>query len=194
MNAALAVEVKSTLAHISERAPADILKHRGAAVRVAVRTTVPLERTTRLCAILIAFFLVGCTLFAQDTAPAAPPAPQAPEYQPKFKGDPARSDSEAAALAYMRVVIRAQHQFNKQYDHYATTLAELVHSGSFTKRMVNPDRGDYTATFKGKKDSYVFTMTPKNLDAQHRSFYAEDDGKIHADETKPADGDSPVVK
>jgi len=94
----------------------------------------------------------------------------------------------------MRVVIRAQHRFNKQYGHYATTLAELVHSGSFTKRMVNPDRGDYTASFKGKKDSFVLSMTPEHLDADHRSFYAEDDGKIHADETKPADADSPVVK
>jgi hypothetical protein len=94
----------------------------------------------------------------------------------------------------MRVVIRANHAFNKQYDHYALTLTELVHSGTFTKRMVNPDRGDYTASYKGKKDSYVLTMTPKFMDAQHRSFYAEDDGKIHADETKPADGDSPVVK
>jgi hypothetical protein len=37
-------------------------------------------------------------------------------------------------------------------------------------------------------------MTPKNMDSQHRSFYAEDDGKIHADETKPADGSSPLVK
>jgi hypothetical protein len=37
-------------------------------------------------------------------------------------------------------------------------------------------------------------MTPKALDAQHRSFYAEDDGKIHADESKPADSESPVVK
>ena len=43
------------------------------------------------------------------------------------------------------------------------SLAELVHSGTFTKRMVNTDRGDYTASFKGKKDSYVLTMTPKNL-------------------------------
>jgi len=134
------------------------------------------------------------------TAQEGPPAPLPPEqnapptYTPKFPGDPARSDSEAAALAYMRVVIRAQRQFSKQYDHFALTLAELVHSGSFTKRMVNPDRGDYTASFKGKKDSYILTMTPKNLDAQHRSFYAEDDAKIHADETKPADGDSPVVK
>ncbi|MGO9088436.1 MAG: hypothetical protein ACLQBK_24785 [Candidatus Sulfotelmatobacter sp.] len=131
---------------------------------------------------------------AQENQPAPPPPVPVPVYQPKFPGDPAHSDSEAAALAYMRVVIRAQRQFNKQYDHFAKTLAELVHSGSFTKRMVNPDRGDYTASFKGKDDSYVLTMTPKFMDAQHRSFYAEDDGKIHADETKPADSDSPVVK
>ena len=37
-------------------------------------------------------------------------------------------------------------------------------------------------------------MTPKQLDAQHRSFYAEEDYKIHADEEKPADDKSPVVK
>ncbi len=115
-------------------------------------------------------------------------------YKAKFPGDPARSESEAAALGYMRVVLRAQRQFNKQYNHFATTLAELVHSGTFTKRMVNGNRGDYTASFAGKKDSFVLTMTPKQLDAQHRSFYAEDDFKIHADETKAADENSPVVK
>ncbi|MGA8617624.1 MAG: hypothetical protein WB660_03765 [Candidatus Sulfotelmatobacter sp.] len=134
-------------------------------------------------------------LAASTLAPLAPALQTSPTtYQPKFPGDPARSDSEAAALAYMRVVIRAQRQFNKQYDHFATSLAELVHSGSFTKRMVNPDRGDYTVTFEGKKDSYVLRMMPKQLDAAHRSFYAEDDGKIHADEEKPADDKSPVVK
>jgi hypothetical protein len=117
-----------------------------------------------------------------------------PAYKAKFAGDPARSESEAAALAYMRVVLRAQRQFNKQYGHFATSLTELVHSGSFTKRMVNTDRGDYTAAFKGKKDSFVLTMSPKQLDATHRSFYAEDDYKIHADEEKPADNKSPVVK
>jgi len=134
--------------------------------------------------------------FAQQDAPAYPAQapPSAQTYQPKFAGDPARSDSEAGALAYMRVVLRAQRHFNKQYGHYALTLEELVHSGSFTKRMVNSDRGDYTANFKGKKDSFVLTMTPKSPDAQHRFFYAEDDDKIHADETKPADANSPVVK
>ena len=70
----------------------------------------------------------------------------------------------------------------------------LVHSGNFTKRMVDPNRGDYTAGFKGKKDSFVLTMTPKQLNAQHRSFYAEDDGKIHGDEEKPADDKSPILK
>ncbi len=149
--------------------------------------------------VLTAILLAAGSLFAQETAPSAAPAPQAPAtqvpaYQPKFHGDPARSDSEAAALAYMRVVLRAQRLFNKQYNHFATSLNELVHSGSFTKRMVNPDRGDYTASFKGKKDSFVLTMTPKNMDAQHRSFYAEDDGKIHGDDTKPADASSPIVK
>jgi hypothetical protein len=115
-------------------------------------------------------------------------------YQPKFHGDPARSDSEAAALAYMRVVMRAQYHFNNQYGHYATSLAQLVHTGTFTKRMVNPDRGDYTVGFKGKKDGFALTMTPQHLDAEHRSFYAEEDGKIHADEEKPANADSPVVE
>ena len=148
--------------------------------------------------LLVVLLATGTWLAAAQNA-APQPAPQSsPEsavtYQPKFPGDPARSDSEAAALAYMRVVLRAQHKFEKQYDHFATSLPELVHTGSFTKRMVNPDRGDYTAGFKGKKDSFVLTMTPTHLDATHRSFYAEDDGKIHADETKAADADSPVVK
>jgi hypothetical protein len=139
---------------------------------------------------IVATLALAANLRAQAPDAQTP----APAYQQKFPGDPARSDSEAAALAYVRVVLRAQRQFNKQYGHYATSLAELVHSGSFTKRMVNPDRGDYTASFKGKKDSFILTMSPKQLDAQHRSFYAEDDGKIHADDSKPADGDSPTVR
>lgn len=143
--------------------------------------------------ILVLAVAFAAPLLAQQ-APALPPDQNATEYTPKYPNDPARSDSEFAALAYMRVVIRAQHQFNKQYGHYATTLEELVHSGSFTRRMVDPHRGDYTASFKGKKDSFVLTMTPQKLDSTHRSFYAVEDSKIHADETKPADADSPVVR
>jgi len=151
------------------------------------------------------FFLTAGTLaliaFAQialaqqtEAAPAALPQTSVPTYTPKYHSDPARSDSEFAALAYMRVVMRAEKGFNKQYGHYATSLSQLVHSGTFTQRMVNPERGDYTVGYKGKNDSYVLTMTPKLLDAQHRSFYAEDDGKIHADESKAADADSTVIE
>jgi hypothetical protein len=144
---------------------------------------------------LLAFiFVVLSSAALLAAAPALPAQTPAPAYQPKFPGDPARSDSEAEALAYMRVVLRAQHHFQKQYGHYATNLAELVHTGSFTKRMVNPDRGDYTVHFKGKDDSFMLALTPQHQDAQHRSFYAEDDGKIHADEEKAANEDSPVVK
>jgi hypothetical protein len=150
---------------------------------------------------LAACLIVVPSLFAQQAPASGLPAdysrPQqnsAAAYTPKFKGDPARSDSEAAALAYVRVVMRAEKGFNKQYGHYALTLNELVHSGSFTKRMVNPQRGDYTVTYKGKKESYVLTMMPKMLDATHRSFYVDDDGKIRGDEAKLAGPDSPIVK
>jgi len=147
---------------------------------------------------IIALILTAAaSLFAQQSEPAATtPAQAAPEatYTAKFNGDPAKSEAESAALAYMRVVVRAQKQFNKQYGHFATSLNELVHTGSFTKRMVDPNRGDYKVGFKGKKDSYIVTMMPKLLDATHRSFYADEDGKIHADDSKPADADSPVVR
>jgi hypothetical protein len=128
------------------------------------------------------------------TAQDVPPVQTAPAYTPKYKTDPARSDSEFAALAYMRVVMRAEVGFHKQYGHYATSLSQLVHSGTFTQRMVNPKRGDYTVGYRQKADNYMLTMTPIALDAQHRSFYADDDGKIHADEGKAADADSPVIE
>ncbi|MGZ4732393.1 MAG: hypothetical protein ACXVZH_09645 [Terriglobales bacterium] len=115
-------------------------------------------------------------------------------YQPKFKGDPAKSDSEAAALGYMRTVLRAQKQYKKKNDKFAASLADLVHTGSFTKRMVNPDRGDYSVGFKPNKDGFDLTMTPKQLDAEHRSFYADEDGVIHGDDQGPANEKSPVVK
>ena len=156
------------------------------------------ESWLRARLLVIGVIATAALAAAQTAAPAAAPAQSSPAasdtYKPKFPGDPARSNSEAAALGFMRTFLRAQREFNKKNDHFAASPAELVHTGSFTKRMVNTDRGDYTVGFRGKKDSFALTMTPKQLDAQHRSFYAEDDGKIHADEEKPADAESPVVK
>jgi hypothetical protein len=115
-------------------------------------------------------------------------------YQPKFKGDPAKSESEAAALGYMRTVLRAQKIYYKKNNKYAASLADLVHTGSFTKRMVNPDRGDYTVSFRPNKDGFELTLTPKQVDAEHRSFYADEDNQIHAEDQGPANEKSPVVK
>ena len=158
-----------------------------------------LNKSWHRVGLLVVGVIVTAALAAAQTADPAPaPTQSSPAasdtYKTKFPGDPARSNSEAAALGYMRTVLRAEREFNKKNDRFATSLAELVHTGSFTRRMVNTDRGDYTVGFQGKKDSFALTMTPKQLDAQHRSFYAEDDGKIHADEEKPADAKSPVVK
>ena len=125
-------------------------------------------------------------------AAAALPAQTA--YQPKFPGDPARSDSEAEALGYMRTVLRAQRQYKKKNDHYATSLAGLVHTGSFTKRMVDPNRGDYSVSFRSRKNGFELALTPKLLDAEHRSFFAEEDGVIRGNEQKPADEKSPVIR
>jgi len=61
------------------------------------------------------------------------------------------------------------------------------------------DRGDYTASFLYRRESpdreqFALTMTPKHLDSSHRSFFAEEDGAIHADDQKPASLDSPKVR
>jgi hypothetical protein len=150
---------------------------------------------------ILAVGMMGTGLaMAQVQAPAAPTAaPPSGPYQPKFAGDPARSESEAQALGYMRTVLRAQHAYKKRHDKYAESLEALAGTGSFTKRMAHStDRGDYTATFRPHvgphHDGFAFTMTPKQMDSEHRSFYAEDDGAIHGDDQKPADLDSPKVR
>ena len=128
-----------------------------------------------------------------QTGEQAPPA--ASTYKPNFPGDPARSDSEAQALGYMRTFLRAQRVYKKRHDKYAPSLEALAGTGSFTKRMAHStDRGDYKASFRVHEDGFIFTMTPNHLDSEHRSFYAEEDGVIHADDQKPADMSSPKIR
>ena len=155
----------------------------------------------RLVAILLAAILgsalysIGQTETGQPATGQPAAAQTSPPYQPKFAGDPARSESEAQALGYMRVVLRAQKLYKKKHDKYAPSLAALAGTGSLTKRMAaSPDRGDYTAGFTTKKEGFVLTMTPKQMDATHRSFYADDDGIIRGDDQKPADATSPKVR
>ena len=124
-------------------------------------------------------------------------------YQPKFKNHPARSDSEAAALGYLRTFLRAQKIYKKKNDHFATSLMDLAKTGSFTRRMASAQRGDYTVKFTPHKDKDTFeiVMAPRQTDTTHRSFFAKmegtnrrDDGVIRADDQKEADEHSPVLK
>jgi hypothetical protein len=145
--------------------------------------------------ILIIGMMGGGVGLAQAPAAAQASTQTSGAYQPKFKGDPARSESEAQALAYMRTLLRAQHEYQKRHDKFADSLAALAGTGSFTKRMSqSTDRGDYTVSFRVHKDGFVLTMTPNHMDSEHRSFYAEDDMVIHGDDQKAADEDSPKVK
>ena len=115
-------------------------------------------------------------------------------YQPKFAGDPAHSNSEAVALGYARTLMRAQHLYKKKNGQYAASLVQLVHVGTFTRRMTETSQGDYQMNFRPRKDGFELTMTPKQLDADHRSFYANEKGAIHGDDQKTATEDSPVLK
>jgi hypothetical protein len=117
------------------------------------------------------------------------------KYQPKYAGDLARSQSEFIAMAYMRTVIDAQRAYRKKHTKFAPSLTALVGSGSFTRRMVNPERGDYEASFHpGGISHFSIQMTPKTLDSTHRAFWVNENGIFHVEEDKPATADSPVLK
>jgi len=158
------------------------------------------ERKLRFCAGILLGAIISAGLAAGQTQAQSPQQAPAPgTYQPKSPSDPARSESEWLALAYMRVVLRAEREYKKRHEKYTDSLAALAGTGSFTKRMASTtDRGDYTASFRAHKvndkDGFILTMTPKQMDAEHRSFYAEEDGAIHADDQKAADLDSPKIK
>ena len=155
-------------------------------------------RMQRYWAGILAVGMMGAGLaWAQGSGPATeqPSAPATSTYKPGFAGDPARSDSEAKALGYMRVVLRAQREYKKRHDKYATSLEALAGTGSFTKRMAHStDRGDYQASFRVHEDGFILTMTPNHMDSEHRSFYGEEDGIIHADDQKAADMSSPKIR
>jgi hypothetical protein len=139
----------------------------------------PLRRS---CLLAVFALTLAASLSAQST------------YRPKFPGDPARSEDEAAALGYVRTVVRAQKIYNRRHQQYATSLHDLINQGSFTRRMVQTDRGAYQVNFHGKKESFALALTPKQFDPVHRAFYSDQDGKIRVDESKPAGPDSPVLK
>ena len=134
---------------------------------------------TRIAVLLPAIILVSMTIVAQTGNQVS---------------GPARSQDETVTLGYMRTVVNAQKNYKKKYGEYATSLVALVHSGSFTKRMANTDRGVYTVHFRGKPEGYSLSLTPKQFAPDRRAFYVDETGKIRVEEAKPATAESPLLK
>ncbi len=128
------------------------------------------------------------------TMAAAAQVAGAPEYTPRYPGDPAHSAAEAAALGYMRTVFVAERQYYKKHNAYTTSLAELVGHGSFTRRMAGTDRGDYTVKFQSNGKVFSLSLVPKQFDAAHRAFYVDEKGTIRAEDDKPATSSSPPIR
>jgi len=133
----------------------------------------------RIPAVLLAIAVLSAAVVAQTAGLAAAPA---------------RSQDESVSLGYMHTVVNAQKNYKKKYGQYATSLAALVHSGSFTRRMANTDRGAYTVQFHGKPEVYSLALIPKQFDADHRAFYVDETGKLRVEEDKPATAESPLLK
>jgi hypothetical protein len=142
----------------------------------------------------------ACFTLGQEPTTTVPAAAAssiaAPEYKPKFHGDPAHSDAEAGALGYLRTVLTAQKLYKRKHDAFATSLPGLVHTGSFTQRMTKTDRGDYYVSFHAepKGTGFSLSLTPKLYDAAHRAFFADDTGVIRVEGDKEAAENSPKLK
>jgi len=72
---------------------------------------------------ILAFGMMAAGLAMAQAPIAEQPAAG---YQPKFAGDPARSEAEAQALGYMRVVLRAENTYKKRHNKYAESLEALA--------------------------------------------------------------------
>ena len=144
---------------------------------------------------LLAIAFLGGAARAQTQAAPAPATPAQATYQPKFRGDPAKSEAESQTLGYMRTVVRAEKIYFKRRNEYAPSLLALAGHGSFTRRMAHDThRGDYTIRYRAKKVSYELSAIPQQIGPDHRAFYANEDGKIRVEEDKPAGPKSPVLK
>lgn len=139
--------------------------------------------------LLVTLVMAAALALGQDQSPQ-------PAYTPRYPGDPAHSQSEAIALGYIHTLVTAQKLYLKKHARYAPSLYALAQlgSGSFTRRMVKTDRGDYTVFYRPGEQKYALQLTPKTYDAQHRAFWVNENGIVHVEGDHPATEDSPVLR
>ncbi|MGA3209804.1 MAG: hypothetical protein ABSD20_00775 [Terriglobales bacterium] len=142
--------------------------------------------------ILLVFSFEATVQCKAGQAPAA--GSVAGSYQPKSDHDKARSEAEFTALAYMRTVAYAEKSYYRRHSKYAPSLQDLVGTGSFTRRMANPQRGDYAVHYHAKAEGFGLTLTPSQPDASHRSFFVDETGEFRTEEAGPATDSSPRLE
>ena len=113
----------------------------------------------------MAYPLIRISIASGGTLPpaSAESSTAAPEYTPRFRGDPAHSNAEAGALGYLRTVLMAQKLYKRKHEAFATSLPGLVHTGSFTQRMTKTDRGDYSVSFHAEPKGTGFSLSPRGF-------------------------------
>lgn len=138
-------------------------------------------------------FAVLALLLGLLTASSSAQTP--PPYTPKSADDHALSQSEANSIAYMKTLFYNQREYKKKMGRYAASLVALTGGGrSFTKRMARPDRGDYVVGYRGGKDTFSVTMTPKQFDPARRGFYMDSSGVIRVQEGAAATSESEPLR
>jgi hypothetical protein len=118
--------------------------------------------------------------------------PASQEYEPGKRGGPARA--EAIAVGYLRTLWAAQQDYRKKNQRYARTLRELVGRGSFTRRMAQSDRGDYTVQLRSDGERYSAELVPKQYDGDHPAFYMDQSGVVRSQEGRRATAESPQLR
>ncbi len=104
------------------------------------------------------------------------------------------SNDEKVAVAFMKTILYSERIYKNRHHQYTRDLATLAGTGSVTRRMVSSrQRAGYKVGFSSSGEAFALTMTPVNPDAQHRAFYANQDGAIHVDQGT-ANAQSPVLK
>jgi hypothetical protein len=147
---------------------------------------------TTACLIFVLALSLG--VMARPKGVQAPAGEPTSSYQPKSAHDKAHSDAEFAALAYMHTVVSSDKTYYRHRGRYAPSLQALVGTGSFTRRMANPQRGDYTVTYRARSEGFALILAPKQFDDGHRSFYVDESGEFRADPSAAATEASPRLE
>jgi hypothetical protein len=114
--------------------------------------------------------------------------------------DPASSQTAVVsrtrkiATGYLRTLLVAQREYKKKNNAYATSLAALVGKGSFTRRMAQRDRGDYTVGFHSNGEEFSVELVPKVFDPEHPAYYMDESGVIRSEPDKIATASSPEAE